>query len=208
MNTNAFSPNGAPRRLALLTLGIALAIGLGGCRDDAYSGVETSVSPVADLFESAERGDVSALDALLGQSGNPNTRDECRWTPLMKAALNGHRDAVARLLAAGAEVDAADKGGYTALMLAASNNHADVVGLLLDHGASIDAAERTEGYTALAWAAQRGHLASVQALLARGANRTLPDLKGQTPAMLAQAGGHGAVVAALGTQAPAVPSAR
>lgn len=202
MKTASCIPAGVPQRLSALTLAAVLALGLGGCGDEADT---ADTSPVDDLLAIAERGDVTALDVLLGRKAEPNVRDECHWTPLMKAALNGHGDVVARLLAAGATVDAVDKGGYTALMLAASNNHADVVTLLLDQGAMIDATERTEGYTALAWAAQRGHLATVQTLLARGADRTLPDLKGQSSAALAQAGNHAEIAALLAGAPPAAP---
>lgn len=183
------------------------AITLSACGDrDASSGAGLD-DPGEGLIEIAERGDVSALDALLGrQDAYADVRDSCDWTPLMKAALNGHREAAARLLAAGASVDAADKGGYTSLLLAASNNHTAVVELLLDQGAMIDAQERTQGYTPLIWAAQRGHRDSVALLLRRGADATLPDLAGLTAADHARAGGFAEIEAML-RPAPAPASA-
>jgi len=192
MNTLILFPVKRTRRLlALLVLAIPLLPA--GCGDSP----EQAQQRGAELLTLAERGDVSALDALLGRHADADVRDSCQWTPLMKAALNGHRDAVARLLAAGADVDAADKGGYTALMLAASNNHADVVELLLEQGAMIDAQERTQGFTALSWAAQRGHAETVQVLLRHGADTTLPDLEGKTAADHARAEGHADVLALL-----------
>jgi ankyrin repeat protein len=166
---------------------------LTGCGDSP----EQAQQRAAELLAVAERGDVSALDALLGRRADADVRDSCDWTPLMKAALNGHRDAVARLLGAGASVDAADKGGYTALMLAASNNHAGVVDLLLQRDAMIDAKENTQGYTALIWAAHRGHAEVVETLLRHGADTTLPDFKGQTAAEHARAEGHERVLTLL-----------
>lgn len=168
---------------ALVTL-MAMLVGCGEAPEDTQEG---SIA----LLEIAERGDLSALDALLRRRADTDSRDSCDWTPLMKAALNGHTDVVRRLLDAGASVDAADKGGYTSLMLAASNNHAAVVELLLDHGAMIDAQERTQGFTALIWAAQRGHAETVSLLLRRGADPTLPDFDGKTVADHAQATGAG-----------------
>lgn len=132
-----------------------------------------------DLLLVAEQGDRSALDALLERDVDADTRDICDWTPLMKAAVNGHTDVVRRLLEAGADVESKDEGGYTSLLLAASNNHTDIVELLLDHGAYIDAQEQTQGFTALIWAAQRGHRQTVELLLARGADPTLTDFQGR-----------------------------
>ncbi len=157
---------------------LALSFLVGACSDAPENKQEAGLA----LLEIAERGDVSALDALLRREADADARDSCDWTPLMKAAINGHADVVRRLLNAGASVDAVDKGGYTSLMLAASNNHTGVVELLLDQGATIDAQERTQGFTALIWAAQRGHEETVSLLLRRGADPTLPDFDGKTAA--------------------------
>lgn len=172
---------------------LTLALAQTGCGDSAQEIQQQGM----ELLQIAERGDVSALDALFKRDANADYRDSCDWTPLMKAALNGHRDAVQRLLAAGADVDAKDKGGYTGLMLAASNNHADSVAMLLDRGAMIDAQELTQGFTALTWAAQRGHRKTVELLLARGADKTLPDFEGKTAADRAAEQGHAALEALL-----------
>ncbi len=174
------------------------------------AGCSESADPQAgrlQLLEVAERGDVSALDALLRRNGEVNVRDSCDWTALMKAANQGHLEAAKRLLDAGAMVDAADKGGYTALLLAASNNHLDVVELLLEHGAMIDVKESTQGYTPLIWAAHRGHADSVVLLLARGADMTLPDIQGRDAAWHAKEQGHPEVAALLAPAAPVAQSA-
>jgi ankyrin repeat protein len=187
--TNQYRRPGAHRLLIIFALALAQA----SCGDSAQTVQEQGLA----LLEIAERGDVSALDALLKRRADADYRDSCHWTPLMKAALNGHLESVQRLLNAGAEADAADKGGYTSLMLAASNNHADVVALLLDHGAMIDAREDTQGFTPLIWAAQRGHRATVELLLARGADPTLPDFEGKTAAERASEQNHDALRALL-----------
>ncbi|KXX66201.1 ankyrin repeat domain-containing protein [Marichromatium gracile] len=162
------------RILLLVTLLLAALTGCGG-PDDQGAG-----DPA--LLEFAEQGDLGALDGLLSRTGRPDVRDSCDWTPLMKAALNGHAAVVERLLAAGATVDAEDKGGYTAMMLAASNNHAEIVEMLLQQGAMIDHQEQTKGWTALIWATTQGRTAAVETLLKHGADRTLKDFEGNTAA--------------------------
>ena len=198
MNTSNQTPNRQALPFAL-SLILTAAMSQTGCGND--SALDRQEQGMA-LLEFAERGDVSALDTLLKRNTDTNYRDSCHWTPLMKAALNGHNDAVRHLLDAGADADAADKGGYTSLMLAASNNHVDTVALLLDQGAMIDAQEQTQGFTALVWAAQRGHRETVALLLARGADRTLPDFEGKNAAQRAAEQEHAAVQALLTAEVP------
>ena len=122
-----------------------------------------------ELLLAAEAGDLQRLEKLLSYSGQVDLRDACRWTPLMKAALNGHEEVVRRLLAEGADVNAEDKGGYTALMLAASNDHWKIVKLLAEAGAEVDHREKTRGWTALGWARRLEHARTVAVLEALGA---------------------------------------
>ena len=124
---------------------------------------------VPELVLAAEAGDLKRLEALLSDAGQVDLRDACRWTPLMKAALNGHRAVVERLLREGADVNAQDKGGYTALMLAASNNHVEIVRRLAEAGADLDHREQTRGWTALSWARRQGHREMVRLLEGLGA---------------------------------------
>ncbi len=177
-----------------------LLIGLTACgRSDPGA---SSKSLDEALIEVAELGDLSRLDSLLARHPEPDVRDSCDWTPLMKAALYGHQPVVARLLDAGARVDAQDNGGYTAMMLAASNNHAEVVDLLLQRGAMVDHQEATKGWTALIWAAKQGHASTVATLLSHQADRTLKDFSGMTAAEWAGAGGHAEVQRLLESATP------
>ena len=178
---------------------ILLLSPLAGCGQSGSSS-NTAIAPDGPgmaLIESAEQGDLSAVEQLLARNRQPNVRDSCDWTPLMKAALNGHAAIVDRLLQAGAQVDAMDSGGYTAMMLAASNNHAAIVERLLDKGAMVDHQESTMGWTALIWAAKQGHVASVKTLLDHRADRTLKDFEGKTAADWAREGGHEEILALL-----------
>ncbi|MES9970101.1 MAG: ankyrin repeat domain-containing protein [Candidatus Thiodiazotropha sp.] len=149
-----------------------------GCSSDTPEQQVVDQPPA--LLIAAESGDLPTLTRLIeGDGAVIDVKDACFWTPLMKAALNGHREAVQQLILAGADVNQKDKGGYTSLMLAASNNHPQVIDLLLEAGAQIDLVETTQGWTALIWAAKRGHRAAVESLLAHPADREIKDFSGK-----------------------------
>lgn len=130
---------------------------------------EPEAPETPQLVLAAEAGDLQRLEMLLSDSSQVDLRDACRWTPLMKAALNGHQAVVERLLKEGADVNAQDKGGYTALMLAASNNHVEIVRMLAEAGADLNHREQTRGWTALGWAQRQGHAGMVDLLKSLGA---------------------------------------
>ncbi|MGQ9830566.1 MAG: ankyrin repeat domain-containing protein [Thermochromatium sp.] len=180
---------------------VILSIHLTGC-GPSDSNPDAPLAPIADglgmaLIESSEQGDLNTVEQLLARHRQPDVRDGCGWTPLMKAALNGHAAIVERLLQAGAQVDAMDTGGYTAMMLAASNNHAAIVERLLEAGATVDHQESTRGWTALIWAAKQGHSATVRTLLEHQANPNIKDFDGKTAADWAREGGYTEILALL-----------
>ncbi len=158
------------RYIYLLTISMLIH----GCSQESNI-PDTNITP--PLVAAAEKGDISSLKQLL-QTQSADTYDSCQWTPLMKAALNGHQEIATELLTARASIDLADKGGYTALMLAASNNHHSLVRLLLQNGSDINRQERTRGWTALIWSTKRGHLETVKELLAGRANTEIQDNNG------------------------------
>lgn len=179
--------------LSLLSLAL-FTLTLAGCKPQETADAGPAAPP---LLQAAERGDMPAIEQLLTAqaSSNVNVRDHCQWTPLMKAALNGHLEVARRLLDAGAWVDAVDEGGYTALMVAASNNHPTLIRLLGEHGADLNHAEPGLGWTALIWAAKQGHRAAVASLLALGADPQRRDRAGNSAADWARRNGHTAVAA-------------
>jgi ankyrin repeat protein len=149
-----------------------------GCSNDASD--EAHVEETPALLIAAESGDLPTLTKLIeDDSAAIDVKDACFWTPLMKAALNGHSKIVERLILAGADVNQLDKGGYSSLMLAASNNHPDIIDLLIKAGANIDQVEMTKGWTALIWASKQGHQKAVERLLAYQADRNIADFSGK-----------------------------
>ena len=92
------------------------------------------------LSEAASRGCDEDVKRLLSKGKfDVNVRDSSRWTPLHRAAHNGHAFTCDLLISHGAEVNAQTKWGSTPLHYAASNGHALTVRLLLSRGADREA---------------------------------------------------------------------
>src|ERR1700674_1444102 len=92
------------------------------------------------LVESAAKGDLTRVAALLQGGINPDAKDldDSKTTALLVAAGNGHDDVVKSLITAGATVDLR-VGEMTPLMLAAFRGYSNVVITLLKAGADPNA---------------------------------------------------------------------
>jgi len=173
----------------------------------------------ADLYRAAQRGDVSAVKALLIQGADIESRhdDEVAMqhghveglfkllagniehicgTALLIASIHGHTEVVKLLLAAGANTEAKLGPGCTALLRASTNGHAEVVEALLEAGAAIEAKDNA-GFTALEHACYYGCLAAAETLLAAGANINCTNNAGDFPLYSASYMGHVKLVKAL-----------
>lgn len=151
-----------------LALSLAVCAGLsGGC--------------ASELYNAAERGDLKAVQTLVGQGGTINERTGIDGdVPLVGAAGSGKLEVVQFLLDHGADVNKANDFESTALHLAAAGGHLPIAQLLIDRGAGVNSQNRFK-FTPLAIAASKGHTQIVRLLLERGADVSIPDYWGTQP---------------------------
>jgi hypothetical protein len=140
---------------------------------------QSTPSLTADLITAATRGDVAAVQALLGRGADVNGKGPKGETALVVASQEGRRDVVQALLDKGADVNAkTNNNNVTALMLASANGYREVVQMLLDKGADINA-KASGGKTALDAATAQGHV-EVRALLVQAVSSRPPAKPSQS----------------------------
>lgn len=151
-----------------IVLGLVLLAGMtGGC--------------ASELYNAAERGDLKAVQTLVGQGATINERTGIDGdVPLVGAADSGKLEVVQYLLDHGADVNKSNDFEETALHAAASKGHLPIVRLLLDRGADVNSQNRFK-FTPLSSAASAGHAQVVKLLLDRGADVSIPDYWGTQP---------------------------
>ena len=94
---------------------------------------------MAGLLHACEVGHVAGVEAALRDGADVNFVDDAGWTPLKKAALNGHELVVDVLLERGAECNvAAADAVRSALACAATVGHLGIVQTLLRHHAVVN----------------------------------------------------------------------
>ena len=123
----------------------------------------------------------AVVQALLAGGADPKARDEDKWTPLHRAAINKNPAVVQALLAGGADPKARDEDKWTPLHRAAINENPAVVQALLAGGA--DPKARDDGKdTPLHYAAwSNENPAVVEALIKAGADPKARDDDKNTP---------------------------
>ncbi|KAJ5187827.1 hypothetical protein N7449_010821 [Penicillium cf. viridicatum] len=114
-----------------------------------------------------------------------NSRNSLRWTPLHRAAMNGHSSTVIFLLTINANPTTPDIIGLTPLHLASMNGHFATIEALLDHGNADPHATDNEGRTPGDLALEKLDEESISRLDPRlfGSSREIIDVasaKGQT----------------------------
>jgi ankyrin repeat protein len=160
----------------------------------------TVVEPAGNdvrLIEAIRSRNAEAVQSLIKQKVDVNTRQSDGATALHWAVHLSDTNTVDLLLRAGARADVADDTGVTPLYLACLNRQGALVERLLQSRANPNAA-LVSGETALMTCARTGEAAGVKALLARGANvNTKEPGHDQTALMWAAAQAHPEAVDAL-----------
>ena len=146
------------------------------------------------LMYSSTAGDLPTVELLLARGASVNARAANGWTALSLAAARGFEGVVATLLAHDADPNIADIYGWTPLMRAVEQNRPPVVRVLLAAKRVNTNARDENGHSALHHAAVQGFTEIARLLLEHGADVQVRDRAGRTPAMLATAQGHRAIV--------------
>ncbi len=140
------------------------------------------------LWRAAMRNDSSAVNDILHQGANVNSRDE-DGNPLLNDMLYFHYTDTARVvLRHKPDVNAVNpRISFTSLMFASRIGADDIVADLIDRGVDVNA-QTDSGNTALFSAVAGKHPTTISYLLAHGADRDLRDLYGKTALMRVQRG--------------------
>lgn len=148
----------------------------------------------ANLADAAMNQDTVALQSLIADGADPNSRGQYDTPALHWLVRYNDLDSARLLLREGADPNISSRYGVTPLSLAIANGNAPMVALLLDAGADANTREHN-GQTVLQTAADVGVLESVRQLVSHGAGVDDRDENfGQTALMFATRAGHPAVV--------------
>jgi ankyrin repeat protein len=137
------------------------------------------------LSWASQRGDLSAVTALLSHNADPNLTTPKGMSPLHYASEALTPSCISPLLAHGADIHATDHALHTALHFACAHRD-DAAYLSPLIGAGADVEVRTDyDYTPLIDALQRDSVASARYLLDHGASVDTRGQYGKTPLMYA-----------------------
>jgi ankyrin repeat protein len=139
---------------------------------------------IAAVAAAAEKGDRTAVRALLKDGADVNAAQGDGTTALHWAAMKGDAELVQMLLVAGANVKATTRlGAFTPLYLAARGGHAEAVAALLAAGADATSTS-ANGATPLMLAAASGNTRAVTMLVEAGADVNAKDTAKQETALM------------------------
>ncbi|MCF7688533.1 MAG: ankyrin repeat domain-containing protein [Cephaloticoccus sp.] len=142
------------------------------------------------LMQATHRNDVELARQLIADGSDVNARDALQDTPFLYAGAEGRLEILKLTLAHGADLASVNRFGGTALIPAAEKGHLGNVIELLKTDIDINHVNNL-GWTALYEAVMRPRQGSetyraiVQALLDAGADETIADKQGRTPAQRA-----------------------
>lgn len=156
-----------------------------------------TVNGATPLMFAVLGGDEAIVALLLDAGARHEAQAKLGWTALALAAVKGYVQVVEVLLDAGADQRIRDAYGWTPLMRAVDNGRLEVARALLGAPGVDLSAQQESGATALHIAAATGDDDIVRLLVDRGADRSMTDGHGNTPAAIATASGHPKIAAYL-----------
>lgn len=146
--------------------------------------------PDVEVLDAARKGDIEALENLIREGRDIETRTRShRYTPLHLASLGHSLKTVSLLLDSGANLEAKSDIGATPIHFASSHGSIEILDLLICKNAQIDTRDEN-GQTALHRAAFLNRCDVIKKLLERGADEEATDNSGLTPRDLAKQAGH------------------
>jgi ankyrin repeat protein len=116
------------------------------------------------IFDAAKMGSTFQIKRGIF-SGEINTQDDKKRTPLFYAVMARQKKAVERLVVGKADVHKSDSKGIFPLEIAAYNGDNDIVTILLSAGAKCDQRDSDRGWTALFAGIAGGHRDVVASLI-------------------------------------------
>lgn len=126
-----------------------------------------------DAHKLIKNGDLISLRHELDGGVSPNLANQCSWTLLMLAALEGNTSIGELLISKGAALDKTNDFGETALSLAAHSGHTQFIQILLANGASTDCrphGSTLEGWLRIASGLPQSRIESILDLINKAAN--------------------------------------
>ena len=118
------------------------------------------------------------------------SKEEWSIAQFYNAAKFGKADTIQKLLAEGVKPDLKTSRHVSPLWISAAKGHLRVVQLLLRTKIVDVNAKSISGRPPIFWAAAEGNENIVRLLLTAGADRTLEDIDGKTPLLVAKKNGH------------------
>ena len=136
---------------------------------------------------------LDAVKILIAAGADPNRTGDGNSLAIHNASL----DVMNYLLDSGAEVDKIGYEECSPLMYEVYGKKYDCTRLLIERGANVNYQRALDGFSPLHFAAQKSDLPMIEILLAAGADRSLRDNDGRTPADLARAKGYDQIATQL-----------
>lgn len=128
-------------------------------------------------------GNESVCKHLISYGCQLDCQDSCGYTALMYACRENHLAVARTLLLSGADASLSTPFGYNSLLIASLNGFSDLVSLLCSY-VNPNVTD-VDGLSPLSCACKNNHALTVSVLLDHGADLSLSDLQGRTPAMYA-----------------------